>query len=134
VTVAAECPEPSDWGSPPVGARWATSAKRNKPGVRGAGWVCGGGANSREAGLARGSFSRRAVSTVVIERHISTNRCRKFSSYDLHQFASTGLSFGCYNSRCSQRTLGEQETEGTWKPRTPVVAAGFPKRLWSLHQ
>lgn len=54
MTVAAECPEPSDWGSPPVGARRATSAKRNKPGVRGAGWVSGGGANSREAGLARG--------------------------------------------------------------------------------
>lgn len=97
------------------------------------------------AALLAAALSASAVSQAVdvssLERRHLTDRHRdarearktyRFSqSWESHE-AATYFTLYSHNFFCPARTLGMRSPEGTWRRRTPAMAAGLTDHLWSL--
>lgn len=95
--------------------------------------------------LLQARLDRSAVSTTIntsfVERHNGTDRHqnsrkhRKTYSFSkeitLHHAASSFIGYS-YNFCWSVRTLRIRGDDGSWRPRTPAMAAGLTDHIWSL--
>jgi IS1 family transposase len=95
------------------------------------------------AGALERSRASRTINTSFVERHHGTDRhhnARKsrktyrFSKdWRMHE-AMTYLTMYSYNFCWPVRTLRERASEGTWRRRTPAMAAGLAEHVWSLEE
>ena len=89
-------------------------------------------------GLSRAS---RAINTAFVERQNGTDRHRnarkarktyRFSKDWRHHEAATYLTMYVYNFCWPVRTLRVKDGEGTWRQRSPAMAAGLADHVWSI--
>ena len=83
----------------------------------------------------------RTANTSFVERHNGTDRGRcsrkgrksyEFSKdWDVH-VAATRFSYFSYNFCWPVRTLRVKGDDGTWRQRTPAMAAGLTDHVWSI--
>ena len=130
--------------SPPAGLTYATVHKTRSRGrvVKVEQRVIFGTARAVGAALAR-SASSRAVNTSFVERQNGTDRnrnarkvrkCYSFSKdWSVHQ-AVTFFTMYSYNCCWAVRTLRVKAEGGTWRRRTPAMAAGLADHVWSLSE
>jgi IS1 family transposase len=129
---------------PPGGLLYATVHKARVKGrvVKAEQRIIFGTAEAVEAALAR-SASSRAVNTSFVERQNGTDRNRNarkarksysFSKdWSAHQ-AITFFTMYSYNFCWAVRTLRVKAEDGTWRRRTPAMAAGRADHVWSLSE
>jgi hypothetical protein len=129
---------------PPAGLTYATVHKTRVKGrvVKVEQRVVFGTAQGVGAALAR-SASSRAINTPFVERQNGTDRHRNarktrrsdcFSKdWSVHQ-AITYFTMSSYNFCWPVRTLRVKMEDGTWRRRTPAMAAGLADHVWSLSE
>ena len=127
---------------PPEDLRYATVHKTRRRGrvVRVEMRVVFGSAEAVRGALARSTASR-SINTAFVERHNGTDRHRNarkarktycFSKdWDVHE-AITYFTMYSYNFCWPVRTLRVQDADGTWRHRTPAMAAGLADHVWPL--
>ena len=129
---------------PPAGLTYATVHKTRSKGrvVKVEQRVIFGTAAAVATALAR-SASSRAVNTSFVERQNGTDRnrnarkvrkCYSFSKgWSVHQ-EITFFTMYSYNFCWAVRTLRVKAGDGTWRRRTPAMAAGLADHVWSLSE
>jgi IS1 family transposase len=129
---------------PPAGLAYATVHKTRSKGrvVKVEQRVIFGAAEAVAAALAR-SASSRAINTAFVERQNGTDRNRNarktrksycFSKdWSVHQ-AITFFTMYSYNFCWPVRTLRVKDEGGTWRRRTPAMAAALTDHIWSLSE
>lgn len=95
------------------------------------------------AGALRRSGVSRTINTSLVERQHATDRHRnarkgrrtyRFSKdWRMHE-AMTYFTMYSYNFCWPVRTLRERDAAGTWRKRTPAMAAGLTDHVWSLKE
>jgi hypothetical protein len=95
------------------------------------------------AGALERSGASRTINTSFVERHHLTDRHRnarksrktyRFSKdWRMHE-AMTYLTLYSYNFCWPVRTLRERTGEGTYRKKTPAMAAGLADHVWSLQE
>jgi IS1 family transposase len=133
---------PQPYKRVPQGLKYATVHKTRKQGrvVKVAARVVFGAVTAVLAALAVSLVST-AVNTCFVERsngsdrHRNSRKVRKtyrFSkSWEAHE-ALTYFTLYSANFCCPVRTLRERTPTGSWRPRTPAMAAGLTDHVWSI--
>jgi len=130
--------------APPKGLKYATVTKRRERGrVVEVGYrVVFGTVAAVMAALGRSRVSR-AINTAFVERQNGTDRNRNarkvrktycFSKdWRLHE-AVTYLTMYTYNFCWAVRTLRVRAEDGSWRKRTPAMAAGLTDHVWTISE
>ena len=92
--------------------------------------------------LSRLQGNQRTINTSFVERRNGTDRGQnarktrksyRFSKdWDLHNAATYFICYS-YNFCWPVRTLRVQQDEGSWRQRTPAMAAGLASHIWTLY-
>jgi hypothetical protein len=129
---------------PPPGLNYATVEKRREKGrvVEVLTRVVFGTLAAIVAALGRSKVSRR-INTSFLERQNATDRHRNarkvrkaytFSKdWRVHE-AMTYFTLYSYNFCWAVRTLRTRRENSSWQSRTPAMAAGLSKHVWSLRE
>ena len=127
---------------PRPGLRYAVVEKTRCKGrvVRVACRVVFGSEREVARALAESRVSR-SINTAFVERQNGTDRHRnarkvrktyRFSKDWRHHEAATYFSLFSYNFCWPVRTLRVRDASGSWRPRTPAMAAGLADHVWSI--
>ena len=129
---------------PPPGLNYATVQKRREKGrvVEIVTRVVFGTRAAVQAALAKSKASRR-INTSFLERQNATDRhhnARKvrktytFSKDGRVHEAMTYFTMYSYNFCGPVPTLNERDDRGSWRRRTPAMAAGLADHIWTMRE
>jgi hypothetical protein len=93
--------------------------------------------------MLQGSTASNTINTSFVERNNGTDRMQNsrkarktygFSKdWDVHNAVTYFIAFS-YNFCWPVRTLRKKDGEGNWQPRTPAMAAGLAKHVWTTEE